>query len=52
MQHFVKHKYTDKATVTVEWFEPWDGPWKQKTQHLTVEHDHPFYQGELGQESN
>jgi hypothetical protein len=26
-QKYVRYLYKDGTTTTIEWFEPWDGPW-------------------------
>jgi len=41
--HFVTHTYPNGQTVTVEWDELWDGPWKQETHDLTVVHKQNLY---------
>lgn len=40
-KHFVKHVYLD-LTITVEWSEPFDGPWTQKEDTITVKHNYNF----------
>jgi hypothetical protein len=52
MRHYVSHKYSDGVEVTCEWSEFMDGPWKQKTNNLTVIHDYPFYVKDSGIDRN
>lgn len=43
MRHYIKHIYLD-TTFTVEWSVLMDGPWTQKEDNLTVNHNHNFYE--------